>query len=137
MARMLAGYERALLECAPAPAMPPARPEEALTRDTRLRIPPWCAVLDSGYYSDYLGYSSDQTLLGCLAQLADGVRVGELPVGGKLRLRDVYRWLGDGLVVSDPVVAGLGSNDPAIAHQPPERGLPEGAGLPLEHHTLL
>ena len=105
--QMLDGYERAILQTRRRQAAPLAPLPGPVTADVRLRVPPWAARLRSGYFHDYTGYCEDRTLLAALPAIERGARVGEIADGAAITTADVRRWLGDGLVVSDPVVSSL------------------------------
>jgi glycosyltransferase involved in cell wall biosynthesis len=105
--QMLVGYEQAVLQTQRRPT-PPLKPLPGpLTPDVRLRIPPWAARLRSGYYHDYTGYCQDGALLAALPRIEQAGHVREIVDNVRVTTADVCRWLGDGLVVSDPVVSAL------------------------------
>ncbi|GLL02116.1 glycosyltransferase family 4 protein [Dactylosporangium matsuzakiense] len=105
LAQMLQGYERALLDCRPSSEVALAQASGGLTADTRLRIPPWAAVLRSGYYHDYSGYHAMPALTRCLRLLSSGVRARELVARRLVTASEICDWLHQGIVVADPPVA--------------------------------
>ncbi|MFI9529530.1 glycosyltransferase family 4 protein [Micromonospora rosaria] len=106
LAQMLRGYERALLECERGPERPLGPLAGPITDETRLAVPPWAAPLRAGYYHDYTGYHrDDEGFVRCVPELSAGTTVGELGRRSGVGHADVARWLRDGLVVSDPLVA--------------------------------
>ncbi|MCT7658052.1 hypothetical protein [Mycobacterium deserti] len=95
--RMLKGYEEAVLQCdLQAPAT--FSPRRTLRLDGEIRIPPWAAVLDSGYYHDYSGYCADTHFLSILPRISDGVSVRDLIEGDGVHLDKIQRWVDSGLI---------------------------------------
>lgn len=101
--RMLGDYERVLLGQEKSEAVRHRQvmsPAESAT----LRIPPWAAMLKSGYYHDYKGYSADRDLHRLLSETTTGTTIGEATAAGIATLSQVQGWLRDGLLLADPVI---------------------------------
>ncbi|TDC85519.1 glycosyltransferase [Micromonospora sp. KC606] len=105
LATALRGYSDAILGCE-RDTGPVLTPQPPLSADTLLRIPPWAARLQGGYYNDYTGFCADPTLRSCLADIEGGVRVGNLMRAHGITEDHVARWTADGLVVAGPVAPG-------------------------------
>ncbi|MGK8504506.1 glycosyltransferase family 4 protein [Nocardia asiatica] len=99
--RMLLGYRAAILDCeTQVPVTFSTSPE--ITVESMIRIPPWAAALESGYFHDYSGYSSDTTLLRHIPEIAKDISVGELLRYEDIDVKTLQRWIDAGLVATGP-----------------------------------
>ncbi|MEV2225921.1 glycosyltransferase family 4 protein [Nocardia vinacea] len=97
---MVRGYEQAILNCDPQPSATfSAAP--AVELSSTIRIPPWAASLESGYYHDYTGYCTDNRFLRFVPEINSSVTVGELVRDGRIEMSDVHHWIDSGLITTE------------------------------------
>lgn len=98
--RMLDGYSHAFFDHAEAREGPFTGVSVPVAAGTRLRIPPWAAALDSGYYNDYSGYAMDKRLEECLPFILASTTVETLKERTSVSESDILRWLRNGHLLS-------------------------------------
>ncbi len=97
-------YAEAITSCTVRARLQDKEPSP-LSENDLLDLPPWCAVLERGYYNDYAyQYSTDQRLLSLVTSGGWPMRVGSLIERG-IKLKQVEHWFADGWVVR---IAGAG-----------------------------